>query len=147
MESFDKYDNIIMNKCNKENDFNLIYLKPENANQHANENSYSMKDDDDAEKVDINTEEKENIQELHKYQQYQEDQQDQQPWGSSSDIRLVESDELPDPHPITDTEVCPKCGNNQSRWWIVQTDSADEPSTQFFRCTKCMHTWRTPKSS
>ncbi|HXS59203.1 MAG TPA: zinc ribbon domain-containing protein [Candidatus Sulfopaludibacter sp.] len=146
MESFDKYDNIIMNKCNKENDFNIIYLKPENAIQYANENSYSMKDDD-AEKVDINTEEKENIQELHKYQQYQEDQQDQQPWGSSSDIRLVESDELPDPHPITDTEVCPKCGNNQSRWWIVQTDSADEPSTQFFRCTKCMHTWRTPKSS
>ena len=53
------------------------------------------------------------------YQQYQESQQNQQPWSDSSDIRIVDSDELPDPHPITDTDVCSKCGNNQARWWIV----------------------------
>jgi transcription factor S len=98
-------------------------------------------------KADINTEEKENIKDLQEYQQYQENKQYRQPWGSSSDVRIIESDKLPDPHPITDTEVCPNCGNNQSRWWLVQTDSADEPSTQLFRCTKCNHTWRTPKSS
>lgn len=124
----------------------MVYLYLDGVIRFTNDDSDPSKDDND-EKVDINTEEKENIIELHQYQHYQEDQQNQQPWGSSSDIRIVEYDELPDPHPITDTEVCSKCGNNEARWWMVQTDSADEPSTQFFRCTKCMHTWRTPKSS
>lgn len=113
----------------------------------SNSKEDQIKDDDNNDKIDINTEEKENIKELESYQKYQEEQQYQQPWSSSSDIRIVDSDELPDPHPITDTEVCPKCGNKQARWWIVQTDSGDEPSTQFFRCTKCMHTWRTTRSS
>ena len=35
-----------------------------------------------------------------------------------------------------------KCGNNQAVWWMLQTRSADEPTTQFYRCTKCNHTWR-----
>ena len=135
-----------MNKCCNNNDSNMVYLNLGHAIQFNNDDN-NLEKDNDTEKVDINTEEKENVKELQKYQQYQEDQQNQQPWGSSSDIRIIESDELPDPHPITDSEICPKCGNNQARWWIVQTDSADEPSTQFFRCTKCMHTWRTPKTS
>ncbi len=135
-----------MNKCCNNNDSNMVYLNLGHAIQFNDDDS-NLEKGNDKEKVDINTEEKENIKELQQYQQYQEDQQNQQPWGSSSDIRIVESDELPDPHPITDSEICPKCGNNQARWWIVQTDSADEPSTQFFRCTKCMHTWRTPKTS
>jgi DNA-directed RNA polymerase subunit M len=37
---------------------------------------------------------------------------------------------------------CEKCGNNQAVWWMLQTRSADEPTTQFYRCTKCNHTWR-----
>ena len=37
---------------------------------------------------------------------------------------------------------CPKCGNSEACWWMVQTRSADESPTQFFRCTKCNHTWR-----
>src|SRR5919205_997694 len=37
---------------------------------------------------------------------------------------------------------CPKCGNNTASWWIAQTRSADESSTQFYRCIKCNHTWR-----
>jgi DNA-directed RNA polymerase subunit M len=37
---------------------------------------------------------------------------------------------------------CPKCGNTQATWWMVQTRSIDESATQFFRCTKCNHTWR-----
>lgn len=37
---------------------------------------------------------------------------------------------------------CEKCGNNEAVWWMLQTRSADEPTTQFYRCTKCSHTWR-----
>ena len=37
---------------------------------------------------------------------------------------------------------CEKCGNNEAVWWMLQTRSADEPTTQFYRCTKCEHTWR-----
>lgn len=38
--------------------------------------------------------------------------------------------------------VCPKCAHNEAVWWMIQTRSADEPTTQFYRCTKCSHTWR-----
>ena len=37
---------------------------------------------------------------------------------------------------------CEKCGNDEAVWWMLQTRSADEPTTQFYRCTKCKHTWR-----
>lgn len=37
---------------------------------------------------------------------------------------------------------CPKCGNNDAYWWLKQTRGADEPTTRFYRCTKCGHTWR-----
>lgn len=37
---------------------------------------------------------------------------------------------------------CPKCGNNEANWWMVQTRGADESPTQFFRCTACGYTWR-----
>lgn len=37
---------------------------------------------------------------------------------------------------------CPKCGNNLAYVWQVQTRGSDESSTQFFRCTKCDHTFR-----
>ena len=37
---------------------------------------------------------------------------------------------------------CPKCGNNLCFTWQVQTRSGDEGATQFFRCTKCSHTFR-----
>ena len=37
---------------------------------------------------------------------------------------------------------CPKCENLMAEWWMVQTRSIDESATQFFRCTKCGHTWR-----
>lgn len=44
-------------------------------------------------------------------------------------------------HPITIT-LCPKCGHTEAESWQEQTRSADEPSTSFFRCVKCKHTWR-----
>lgn len=37
---------------------------------------------------------------------------------------------------------CPKCHNDLAYVWQVQTRAGDEGSTQFFRCTKCSHTWR-----
>jgi transcription factor S len=43
--------------------------------------------------------------------------------------------------PTTKIE-CPKCGHNEAFWWFLQTRSGDEPPTQFYRCVKCNHTWR-----
>ena len=43
--------------------------------------------------------------------------------------------------PATKVE-CPKCGNKEAFWWFVQTRGSDESPTQFFRCTKCLHTRR-----
>ncbi len=43
--------------------------------------------------------------------------------------------------PTTNVE-CPKCGNNEAFWWFLQTRGGDEPTTQFYRCKKCEHTWR-----
>jgi len=37
---------------------------------------------------------------------------------------------------------CEKCGHDQAVWWMLQTRSADEPTTQFYRCVKCNFTWR-----
>ncbi len=37
---------------------------------------------------------------------------------------------------------CEECGNDEAVWWMLQTRSADEPTTQFYRCSKCRHTWR-----
>ena len=37
---------------------------------------------------------------------------------------------------------CEKCGNDEAVWWMLQTRSADEPTTQFYRCSKCRYTWR-----
>ncbi|MXX20495.1 MAG: transcription factor S [Cenarchaeum sp. SB0665_bin_23] len=42
----------------------------------------------------------------------------------------------------TITIDCDKCGHNEAVWWMLQTRSADEPTTQFYRCVKCSHTWR-----
>jgi DNA-directed RNA polymerase subunit M/transcription elongation factor TFIIS len=137
-ESFDRYGT-----CHREN---MVSLYLNNEIKFTNDDNDRSGDGSD-DKADINSEEKENIKDIQQYQRYQENQQNQQPWASPSDIRIIESDKVPEPDPITDSVECPKCRNRQAFWWIVQTDSADEPSTQFFRCTKCNHTWRNPKSS
>ena len=39
-------------------------------------------------------------------------------------------------------EQCPKCGKTPVYSWQMQTRSADEPPTTFFRCPACGHSWR-----
>lgn len=60
---------------------------------------------------------------------------------SGSSVKVMELDKGPSALPTTTIE-CPKCGNNIAFWWMLQTRSADEATTQFYRCTKCSHTWR-----
>ena len=44
-------------------------------------------------------------------------------------------------NPLIDAH-CKKCGHDKAHYWVVQTRSADEPPTRFFKCQKCGHTWR-----
>ncbi len=37
---------------------------------------------------------------------------------------------------------CKKCGYHEAYFWTVQTRSADEPETQFYKCVKCNNTHR-----
>jgi len=46
--------------------------------------------------------------------------------------------------PKTDIK-CPKCGHDKAYYWLVQTRASDEGDTQFFRCVKCNHYWRSYK--
>ncbi len=42
----------------------------------------------------------------------------------------------------TVTAHCAKCGHNEAVYWQLQTRSADEATTTFYRCKKCKNTWR-----
>ncbi|MEM0378096.1 MAG: transcription factor S [Thermosphaera sp.] len=44
--------------------------------------------------------------------------------------------------PVTKEVTCPKCGNHEAYYWMIQTRAADEPPTRFYKCVKCGHTWR-----
>ena len=54
-------------------------------------------------------------------------------------IIIVEEDSIPMP---TIKSACPKCDNNVAYYWTLQTRRGDEGATEFYRCTKCKHTWR-----
>jgi DNA-directed RNA polymerase subunit M len=56
-------------------------------------------------------------------------------------IKVLEDETDVKALPTTSVD-CPKCANKEAVWWMLQTRSADEPTTQFYRCTKCSHTWR-----
>jgi len=63
--------------------------------------------------------------------------------AASEDASIKVLGEEDDVQALPTTRVeCPKCGNKEAVWWMLQTRSADEPTTQFYRCTKCSHTWR-----
>ena len=59
---------------------------------------------------------------------------------SKSSLKVMDSD-APNAMPTT-TIQCTKCGNMTAFWWMLQTRSADEATTQFYRCTECSYTWR-----
>ena len=42
------------------------------------------------------------------------------------------------------TVICPKCENNSAYFMQIQTRSADEPMTTFYKCTNdsCSHQWK-----
>ncbi|MDG6953159.1 MAG: transcription factor S [Nitrososphaerota archaeon] len=62
--------------------------------------------------------------------------------SNTPQIKIVgEKEEKLNSLPTTKME-CPKCGHNEAFWWFLQTRSGDEPPTQFYRCVKCSHTWR-----
>lgn len=58
-----------------------------------------------------------------------------------SDLTVFDESETKEALPTVKID-CEKCGNTEAVWWMLQTRSADEPTTQFYRCTKCNHTWR-----
>ncbi|MDI1494797.1 MAG: transcription factor S [Cenarchaeum symbiont of Oopsacas minuta] len=58
-----------------------------------------------------------------------------------SDFNILDQDEGKEALP-TIKKDCEKCGHDEAVWWMLQTRSADEPTTQFYRCVKCSHTWR-----
>ena len=58
---------------------------------------------------------------------------------SEANVKVVE--ESFETAPKT-TIVCPKCGNSEAYYWLKQTRGGDEGETQFFKCTKCKHQWR-----
>ena len=60
---------------------------------------------------------------------------------SNKEFNVFEENEGDEALPTIKIE-CEKCGNNEAVWWMLQTRSADEPTTQFYRCTKCKYTWR-----
>ena len=60
---------------------------------------------------------------------------------SSSTINILDENEEKQTLPVIKMD-CAKCGHNEAVWWMLQTRSADEPTTQFYRCTKCSYTWR-----
>ncbi|KAK2953711.1 putative DNA-directed RNA polymerase III subunit RPC10 [Blattamonas nauphoetae] len=44
--------------------------------------------------------------------------------------------------PKTTMCQCPRCGNREAFHFEMQTRSADEPSTHFYKCTKCHLNWK-----
>ena len=63
------------------------------------------------------------------------------------DIGLIDDPRKLDPaiHPIDDSQRCGKCGNWGAFYYLLQTRRADEPTTRFYKCTKCGKQWKSSK--
>lgn len=57
----------------------------------------------------------------------------------TKEVEVMEEEQ--ESHPVGSAD-CGSCGNDKAFTWSLQTRSSDEPETQFFKCTKCKHTWR-----
>lgn len=44
--------------------------------------------------------------------------------------------------PIAKGVKCPKCGNEEAYYEVLQTRRADEPPTRIYKCIKCGYVWR-----
>lgn len=77
------------------------------------------------------------------YSETQEAKQPKKPAveGPGNEFNVFEGTEGDAVHPTIKID-CEKCGHGEAIWWMLQTRSADEPTTQFYRCTKCDYTWR-----
>jgi transcription elongation factor S-II len=42
----------------------------------------------------------------------------------------------------SDMFKCKRCGKSKTKYWEMQTRSADEPMTIFIRCLYCSKEWR-----
>ena len=50
---------------------------------------------------------------------------------------------IPRPLALSSSSVnCPKCTYHQAYFMEIQTRSADEPATLFFKCVSCAHRWK-----
>jgi len=58
-----------------------------------------------------------------------------------NNLIIVSQEDKISVHPIV-KKYCPKFTSKEAEAWQEQTRSADEPSTSFFRCIECKHTWR-----
>ncbi|WP_457555703.1 transcription factor S [Candidatus Pyrohabitans sp.] len=70
---------------------------------------------------------------------------------NEDDYKIVSRGERKEGVVVVDEEVrtlpttraeCPRCGNMEAEWWLLQTRKADEAETRFYRCTRCRYTWR-----
>ncbi|MEB3774236.1 MAG: transcription factor S [Desulfurococcales archaeon] len=56
---------------------------------------------------------------------------------------IVSGDQVPPTASLLKGQVtCPRCGGDEVFYWMMQTRSADEPPTRFYRCKRCGYTWR-----
>ncbi|EZQ06947.1 MULTISPECIES: transcription factor S [Acidianus] len=61
---------------------------------------------------------------------------------AESEKILVIDEEVPERAQKVKGVVCPACKNDEAYFWILQTRSADEPATRFYKCTRCGKVWR-----
>jgi len=60
--------------------------------------------------------------------------------GEKKEIPLI-TKQVAETMPIVN-EKCKKCRNEKAYFWTIQTRSADESETKFFKCIKCGNTRR-----
>lgn len=65
-------------------------------------------------------------------------------WQELADEQLKRETTMLDGNPEEGSDMfkCKKCGKSRTRYWEMQTRSADEPMTIFIRCLNCGKEWR-----
>lgn len=65
-------------------------------------------------------------------------------WQTLADEQLKRETTMLDGNPEEGSDMfkCKRCGKARTRYWEMQTRSADEPMTIFIRCLNCGKEWR-----